>query len=285
MPPDANPAPGGEPRDALNDALAELRDDVAQAPGETAERYWLRVGLGLGLRRPGRAQLLLERLEGGLGAAGSLPVAGARTTTDRPDAPLDAPPDSGAAAAAETDDDEPPIASMLLVRAAALPLDEPPETAFGWALRLRADEITRMGRVADEMIADGARRDLARGFAIAWNGGVKLPANELNQLFGRFTDLVLTVASVLSGHDIRESAERTKPSLSEVVQGWFMPRSGPGADEAGAVLARLGDPAQHGLIAAWNAWAAVRYRSVIPDALYEELTSAWVTVVGRLPEG
>ena len=281
MPSEGIPTAGGTPpREALIDALAELRDDFTPQPDESADRYWLRVGLALGLRRPGRAQLLLERLEGGAVAATT-----AGTGDDTPAADLESATTAVDDAATDaTIVDEVPVRSMLLVRAAALPLTEPPETAFGWALRLRADEITRMGRVADEMIADGARRDLARGFAIAWNGGAKLPANELNQLFGRFTDLVLTVASVLAGHDIRESAQRRRPSLSDVVQGWFMPKSGPGADEAGAVLARLGDPAQHGLIAVWNAWAAVRYRSAISDELYEELTSAWVTVVGRLPK-
>jgi len=28
----------------------------------------------------------------------------------------------------------------------------------------------------------------------------------------------------------------------------------------------------------------VRYRSLMPAPLYEQLTQAWVTVVGRLPE-
>ena len=281
MPPEGSPAPDSEPRDALTDALAELRDDFAARQGESDERYWLRVGLALGLRRPGRAQLLLERLDGGSGAAAVAAIAPAAETAvghaDEAD-------ESVQAEADEPDPGEIPVASMLLVRAAALPLDEPAETAFGWALRLRPDEITLMGRITDDMVANGARRDLARGYGVAWSGGVKLPSNELNQLFGRFSDLVLTVASVLAGHDIRESAQRSKPSLSRVMQGWFMPRAGPGSDEAGAVLERLGEPAQRGLIAVWNAWAAVRYHSQLSDELYEDLTRPWVTVVGRLPE-
>jgi hypothetical protein len=64
-----------------------------------------------------------------------------------------------------------------------------------------------------------------------------------------------------------------------------MPKAGPGADEASRVLERMGGPAQRGLIAVWNTWAAVRYRSLMPAPLYEQLTQAWVTVVGRLPEG
>jgi len=63
-----------------------------------------------------------------------------------------------------------------------------------------------------------------------------------------------------------------------------MPRSGPLADEAARVLERMGGSAQRGLIAVWNTWAAVRYRSLMPAPLYEQLTQAWVTVVGRLPE-
>jgi len=284
MPPEANPLPGSEPRDTLTDALAELRDDFAPQPGESDDRYWLRIGLALGLRRPGRAQLLLERLEGRSATA----AAPARADAGAPEAGTTSGvrADGGDESDADADagPDEIPVASMLLVRAAALPLDEPPDTAFGWALRLRADEITLMGRITDGFIEGGARRDLARGFGIAWTGGVKVPGNELNLLFGRFTDLVLTVASVLAGHDIREAGLRAKPSISSVMRGWFMPKPAPGSDEAGAVLARLGDPAQRGLIAVWNTWAAVRYRSAMPEGLYEDLTHAWVTVVGRLPE-
>jgi hypothetical protein len=266
---DGNPAAGGPRRDAVSDALVELRDDYAARPDEPVDHYWLRVGLVLGLRRPGRAQLLLERLEGGGAASAPTPAA-----TDDP----------GAQHTVEPDADEIPVRSLLLVRAATLPLTEPPETAFGWALRLAQSDITLMGRILDGLIDAGAPRDLVRGFGLAWTAGVKVSNSELNGLFGRFTDLELTIASVLAGHDIREEAAASKPSISAVVQSWFMPKSGPGADEAGRVLERLGGPAQRGLIAVWNTWAAVRYRSLMPAPLFEQLTQAWVTVVGRLPE-
>jgi len=269
---EGNSAPGATPpRDALTDALAEIRDDFASQPDESADRYWLRVGLALGLRRPGRAQLLLERLEG----VAAVPVP-AGSSGDQPAAV-----DGGPTVAADAD--EVPVRSLLLARAAVLPLDEPPETAFGWVLRLAPSDITLMGRLLDGLVDGGASRDLVRGFGLAWTGGVKLSNAELNGLFGRFTDLEFTVASVLAGHDIREDAP-SKPSISTVVQSWFMPRSGPLADEAARVLERMGGSAQRGLIAVWNTWAAVRYRSLMPAPLYEQLTQAWVTVVGRLPE-
>ena len=282
MPSEGIPTAGGTPpREALIDALAELRDDFTPQPDESADRYWLRVGLALGLRRPGRAQLLLERLEGGAVAATT-----AGTGDDTPAADLESATTAVDDAATDaTIVDEVPVRSMLLVRAAALPLTEPPETAFGWALGLRPDEITLMGRILDGLVAGGASPDLGRGFGLAWTGGVKLSRTELDGLFGRFTELELALASVLAGHDIREGAGATRPGLSGMVQSWFMPKSVPGAYEAGRLLERMGGPAQRGLIAVWNTWAAVRYRPLMPAALHEELIRAWVTVVGRLPEG
>ncbi len=67
MPTDGTPEPGGSPApsDALAKAMAELRAEHAPAAGERADRYWLRLGIWLGLHQPGRAALLLGGLESG----------------------------------------------------------------------------------------------------------------------------------------------------------------------------------------------------------------------------
>jgi hypothetical protein len=286
------------PRDPLADALAELRDDFAPAADETDDRYWLRVGLTLGLRRPGRAGLLLERLEDGTAPAGARATAGAGAgaaagagagaaagagvAADATDAT------SADAADADPTDLDPgaiPVRSMLLARAAVLPLDEPAETAFGWVGRLTAADVTYMGRVVAEQIASGGSADLGRGFGLAWSSGVRLPNAELNLLFGRFTDLEVAIASVLGGQDLRGIPQAGGlEGISNTIQGWFMPKRSAAGSAAAAVFDGRGKPAQHGLVAAWNAWAAMRFRELLPTALFEQLTQPWVTVVGRLPE-
>lgn len=266
---------GGTPAgDPLAEAMAELRGEFPAGADEGDDRYWLRVGLAVGLGRPGHGRLLLDRLEGA--AAGE---AGAPGEADEAGAP-------GAAAAADESAEGPdavPLLSRLLARAAVLPLDTPADTAFGWASRLTAGQVAALGHAVERRIAAGAPRDLARGFGLAWTGGVRLPPDELNGLFVRFTELEVAVASVLSGHDVREAASRARPSLSDTIQSWFMPRAGADTGQAGAILDEHGAPAQHGLIAAWNAWAAVRYRAALPDATFDQLTGPWAEAVGAIP--
>ena len=52
----------------------------------------------------------------------------------------------------------------------------------------------------------------------------------------------------------------------------------------GAVIEAAGRPAQMGLVALWNVWAAMRYRASIPQGTFEMLVKPWITVVGPLPE-
>ena len=280
-------------RDALADALAELRADFEPEPDEPDDRYWLRVGLRLGLTRPGRAGLLLDRLEGA--ATAGEPAQGPDTE------PAPGPDDRSVAApgpagrgetGAEPEAPDAPdalrpgevsVRSMLLARAATLPLDEPADTAFGWVARLSSDEVLAMGRLVGEMVADGAPANLGRGFGLAWTAGTHIPNTELNALFARFQEVELAVASVLAGRDLQLEAPHTRPSLSETIQGWFMPGSSRFSSEATGVLERLGPPAQRGLIAVWNTWAAVRYRASIPAATFDALVKPWTSVVGPLP--
>jgi hypothetical protein len=285
MPNDGTPTPDRRPAsvDALANAMAEISDEQAQGEREPSDRYWLRVGLGLGLRQPGRAQLLLERLEGAVSAAP------ASSALDRPRAVVDsatAADDFAAGAGASAD--EVPLRSMLLARSATLPADKEggldPEAVFGWASRATRDEVLWMGRVVTEMLAEGASPDLARGFAITWRSGAKLPEHEFDALFHAFTELELTVCGVLAGYDLRSASRTPQPRGLGSLLGALTLRGNPLAAEAGAILERGGEPAQRGLVAMWNAWAALRYRSAVPDQLFAQLVRPWTTVVGRLPE-
>jgi hypothetical protein len=275
--------PRGEtatPRDALAEALTELQAEHTERPGEPADRYWLRVGLRLGLRQPGMAQLLLDRLEA---------ATPGRTATSRSDAqdPTAAEAEDDLAAEAGPSD-EVPLRSMLLARSAALPMPEEggvdPEALFGWAGRLTRDEVLWIGRVVTEMLAAGARPDIARGFGISWHDGVKVHDRDANRLFRAFTELEVTVSSVLGGYDLR-AVQHTPPAspLGNMLRA-LLPPSDSRASEAGSILDRAGVPGQRGLVALWNAWVAMRYRERLPEPLFAQLVQPWVTVVGRLPE-
>ena len=270
---------GSEPagsHDPLADALADLRDEHPRVPNEAADRYWLRMGLGLGLRETGRAEPLLERLEAAIGVA--------------PAPALAAEQDGGREG--ETADDagreEVPVRSLLLARSARLPAVDKeafdPEAVFGWAARLAPDEIRAMGSVLGDMLAEGLTPDLAKGFAITWRAGLKLPESDFDALFHAFTELELTVCGVLAGYELRTDSRAPKQGLLGGMLGSLLLRNDTRASEAGAILERSGVAARRGLVAMWNAWAAIRFRPQLPATLFEQLVRPWVTAVGRLPE-
>ena len=141
-----------------------------------------------------------------------------------------------------------------------------------------------MGRVVGEMIAGGATRDLGRGFGITWDAGAHLPRDQVDGLFARFTELELTIGGVLSGRDLWAVQRTPKPKGVADLLAALMPRANPASTEAAAVIDRGGEPALRGLVACWNAWAAMRFRGAIPGGVFEQLVRPWVTVVGPLPE-
>lgn len=268
---------GNEPagsRDPLADALAELRDEHPRVPNEAADRYWLRTGLQLGLQQPDLAQPLLDRLDAAIGVAST-------RAPEQDRGPVGEPADDAAR-------DEVSVRSLLLVRSATLPTVDKeafdPEAVFGWAARLTPDEVSSMGRALSDMLAEGLTQDLAKGFAIAWRAGLKLPEGDFNALFHAFTELELTVGGVLAGYDLRTNSRAPKPGLFGGMFGSLLLRSDSRTTEAGAIIAGAGMPGQRGLVAMWNAWAAIRFRGQLPEPLFEQLVRPWVTVVGRLPD-
>lgn len=294
MPTDGTPKPGGSPvpDDALAKAMAELRDEHEPAVGEREDRYWLRLGIGLGLHQPGRAALLLGGLEAGAAATGPAPreaatggAADETNPTDTADRAATAPPDADSGAADETlgNADEIPVRSLLLARASALPPSADPETVFGWVGRLSPSDVRRLGHAVAELVAGGATHDLERGFGLAWSAGTRLPREDLRRLFGRFSELELAVCGVLGGRDLLSIEAPSESSVGALLS-VFVKRSSPAVTEATAILEREGEPARRGLVAIWNAWVAMRYRHLIAPPLFEQLVQPWVAVVGRLPE-
>ncbi|HEY5434947.1 MAG TPA: hypothetical protein VIK13_06920 [Candidatus Limnocylindrales bacterium] len=263
---------------ALDEALASLPDVDRGAAPDRVDYRWLSIGLRLAMERPEQARHLLEMI-------------GAQ------DADREAPPqaDAGGVSPAGGPDTEGPggsapvpVPSMILARSAAMSLSERagvgPEVTFGWAARLTPSEILRLGRVVHEMLASGAPPDIGRGFGLAWDAGVRIPRQESDAMFREFTALEVTVGSVLAGHDLRAAEPARQPQGLGALLGQLVPRARPEASEAAAALNGSGEPGRKGLVALWNAWAAMRYRSLISRPMFELLVRPWVTVVGPLPE-
>jgi hypothetical protein len=279
-------APGAT--DALSAALAEAGIDA-----DTVDPASLAAGLLLGLERPDRARQVLVLLAGRASGAPRAPVAETGSVAAAADALAGTPAVDKDAGAPDEDANETthdggiPTGSMLLARAASMAMaaDSPltPETTFGWAARLTRDEVLSMGRVVGEMLAGGASKDVERGFGLTWTAGVRLPSNDFAAQFKAFTDLEVTVASVLAGADLRTTVHAPQEGRIASLFGSLMPRADPVSTEAAAVIERAGEPAKRGLVTLWNAWMAMCYRSVLPDELFETLVHPWVTVVGQLP--
>ncbi len=278
------PTDGGEtPRDA-----GALQEAAAVAPAglpaaepvgtpDAVDSRWLGVGLRLALEDPEEARRLLAVIGAG-DAAPSRPDSGDAPDASSADGPATDLP-AGTLAI--------PVASSLLARAAALRTRDRagvgPEVAFGWAAGLTSGEVLSLGRVVGDMLAAGAPPDVERGFALTWDAGVRLPRKELDAMFQEFTELEVTVGGVLAGRDLRAVEPARRPrGLGALFESWFS-RTRPQDSLAAAAMAGSGEPGRRGLVALWNAWAAMRYRDRIPLPTFELLVKPWVTVVGPLP--
>jgi hypothetical protein len=174
---------------------------------------------------------------------------------------------------------------MLLARSAALTPAQVvtlgPDVVFGWAAELSAEQVLRIGRTVEDMLAGGATADLAKGLGLAWDGGARIPRPDRTMLFERFTDLEVAVASILAGRDLRSVEPAKAHGFGAFAQLFGTRQTGPSA--AGAAIDTAGDPGRRGLVALWNTWIAMRYRPTVPAATFELVVRPWVIVVGPLP--
>ena len=252
---------------ALRDAIADLGSAGDDVVPQAADYRWLAVGLQLGLQRPGTARRLLDLIGG-------------------PDA-VRAPSPGGDPGDATSVGDASPVLSALLARAAALPSSERaglgPAVTFGWAARLTRGQVLALGHAVEDMLAAGAPADIGRGFGLTWDAGVRLPHGDRDAMFREFTALEITVGGVLAGRDLRAEEAAQRPSgLGGLFDQWVT-RARPEDTAAATALEGSGERGRRGLVALWNVWVVMRYRSLIPEATFALLTRPWVTVVGPLP--
>lgn len=196
-------------------------------------------------------------------------------------------PSPGHAAAPSTVGDVVAPRSRLLVRSALLGRERMeelgPEQIWGWAAGLSRDQIVWMGRVVAAMARDEAVPNIERAFGVAWDQGVHLPWSDRERFIGEFADLGVTIGSDLAGRDLREEDVRPRGRGWRAVLDLRFSRTRPSEERAFSTIEAAGREAGLGVIACWNAWLAVRYRSTLEDALFEQLTRPWRTVVGDLP--
>lgn len=273
--PDAGPGPSGETADAL---LADLPAELRSLARETSDD-WLRLGLRLALEHPELARRWLESIA---------PAGDLSAKTGAPAAEMGAPAANSPAAERPTEGPALPLRSRLLAqsaRTAAAQLDDQDAApSFAWAATLAPADVVQLGRAVDEMLRGGVPAEIARGFGIVWNAGVRLPHAEQAALIGQFIDLEITVAGVLTGRDLRAEETAQAPRGLRALFDLRLARAHPGEAEAAGIIQRRGETVQHGLVALWNAWMALRYRERIPAPTFELLVRPWVTVVGPLPE-
>jgi hypothetical protein len=253
-------------RAAVNAALSDVPDEGRPHP-PTSTDDWLRIGLVLGLRDPGRARHLLEMLDAG--------------RFDRAAHAADVPHDRLSFEAV-------PFRSTALARAAAVPSSThggpASEPAFAWAAVLSPAEILGLGQVVQEMLAQGAPRDISRGYGITWDAGARLPREDVGALIREFAELEITVGGVLAGRDLRAAEPAPRSRGLAALLDPLVTRTRQSESQASAVIETHGLLAQHGLVALWNAWMAVRYRRLIPGPTFDLMVRPWVSVVGPLPE-
>jgi hypothetical protein len=242
---------------ALHEALVDIGEPATdETPADAAETRWLRAGLRIGLERPASASRLLALTRSAV--------------SERDEAPLA---------------DRSAVSSLLVRSAAMLPAQRREvgrDVVFGWATQLRAAEVLALGRAVQGQLAAGSKTDLGKAYGIAWDDGARIPGDEREGLMGDFVALQEAVGSALAGRVLRETEPApASVGLAGIVDRWVR-GARPERSPAASAVEQHGDLGRLGLIAAWNAWAALRYRALVAEPTFELLLEPWVTAIGPL---
>lgn len=177
-------------------------------------------------------------------------------------------------------------------------MNEPPPLLYGGprnAISRRFATLT----IEDLQALAGAVEDLARekenrkkvdhGYWFAWYDGPRLTEAETAQIQGLFTEVVVAIATGVTGLDVARFGARLRPSnhgpLTRLTS-FMLARPSRQLEDAAIGLMEDAcapwDP-RHGFIAAWNAACAVAFRGRVPAQTEAILAAPWRAVFGDLP--
>lgn len=168
----------------------------------------------------------------------------------------------------------------------------------------RAAVLRRLGelREAHLVALDAVVRELATekpfrkrvdyGFWFAWYEGPKLGRREEGELATLFTDVVVAIASGVTGIDVGRVGEHLRPQpqglggLLGGLGGFLAPRPSRRLEEAAIGLIEETTAPWNprlGIVAAWNMACAVALRGRLDERVARVLLAAWEEALGSLP--
>ena len=155
---------------------------------------------------------------------------------------------------------------------------------------LTVEDLRALSAAIERLASDRHdRRRLDRGFWYAWYAGPKLTADETTEIEHLFTEVVVAIASGLSGLDVARFGARLGGAAQGPL-GWltglWAPRPGRRLEETAiGLIEEACAPWQPrlGVVAAWNAACAVALRGRISGETEATLAAPWRAVFGELP--
>jgi hypothetical protein len=155
---------------------------------------------------------------------------------------------------------------------------------------LRVEDLKALAAAVEELAREREyRKKVNLGFWFAWYDGPRLNRVEEGEVDDLFTEVVVAIASGVTGLDVARFGTRLRPSAEgplERLTSFFTGRpSHPLQDAAVGLMDDACAPwdPRLGFIAAWNAACAVAFRGRIPEPTERILGAAWRAVFGDLP--
>ncbi len=135
----------------------------------------------------------------------------------------------------------------------------------------------------------GKRNKVDHGYWFAWYDGPKLSEAESTEVQGLFTEVVVAIASGLTGLDVARFGARLRPpSENPLSRLTSFVRVRPSRQLEDAAIGLMEDACapwnpRLGFIAAWNAACSVAFRGRVSDQTEAILAAPWRAVFGDLP--
>ena len=177
-------------------------------------------------------------------------------------------------------------------------MSEPPPLLYGGPRHaivrryaaLDVDDLKALAAAVEKLAHEKEmRKKVDYGFWWAWYDGPRLSRAEESEIGELFTDVVVAIATGVTGLDVARFGTRLRPQSEgplERLTSFFTGRpSHPLQDAAIGLMEDACAPwdPRYGFIAAWNAACAVAFRGRIPERTEAILSAAWRAVFGDLP--